>query len=400
MNILRDELVKTSEGYELIIYLDPQKAEFAGESDLPEDGKKELVSDVQEYAKKKYPNIKINVAKIILGGMLISTVPLGIGGKAQAATPNDFTSASSWARPSISRLMDMKVITGNEAGNFNPKSPMNRDAFTTLLVRALVPANEVASPNTATFTDINKSHWAYSYVETAVNKGWISGLSADVFGGDKPVTREQMATIFVRSLGLTPDDIQGLGNTLTFEDKDKISSYARDAVAFAVTNGLFAGVTPTRFEGNAIATREQVAVVVDRYLTNKDDLQAAAAALLSTTVSASVGADLSTLTLTFSKALDSLTASDISVKAASGAVLNVTKVNLSDDKMTAIVTTADKMTGGVPYTITVNKPTVKGPVTVTPVVTDLRVAGVTADNNKQIRVTFNQELDRDRKSVV
>lgn len=394
MNILRDELVRTNDGYELIIYLDPQKTEFAGESDLQEDDKTELVSDVQDYAKKKYPNIKINVAKIILGGMLISTVPLaGLPGKAQAATPNDFTSASSWARPSISRLMDLKVITGNEAGNFNPKAAMNRDAFTTMLVKALVPADQIASPATATFKDIDKGHWAYSFVETAVQKGWISGVSADVFGGSQQITREQMATIFVRALGLTPDNIKGLGDTLTFADKDKISDYARDAVAFAVANDLFAGVTPTKFDGKAVATREQVAVVVDRYLTNKDNLQAAASALLTTTVTASAGADLSSLTLTFSKALDSLSASDIAIKAANGAALNITNVSLSDDKKSAVLTT-DRMTGGVPYTITVNKPTIKGPVTVTPVVTDLRVAGVSADNNKQIRVTFNQELDR------
>ncbi|WP_027086914.1 S-layer homology domain-containing protein [Cohnella panacarvi] len=400
MNVLRDELIKTGEGYELIIYLDPQKVEFASESDLDGSNKQELISDVQDYAKKKYPNVKINVAKIILGGMLISTVPLAGGvGKAQAATPNDFTSASSWARPSISRLMDMKIITGDQAGNFNPKSAMNRDAFATLLVKALVPENELANPGTPTFTDLGKDHWAYTYVETAVKKGWISGLSADVFGGGKQITREQMATIFVRALGLTPDDMKGLGDTLIFEDKDRISPYARDAVAFAVANDLFAGVTPTRFDGKAIATREQVAVVVDRFLTNKDKLQSAAAALLSTTVTATAGADLSSITLTFSKALDSLAASDITIKAATGAALNITNVSLSDDKMSAVVTT-DRMTGGVPYTITVNKPNVKGPAIVTPVVTDLRVTGVTADNNKQIKVAFNQELDRTSAQLV
>ncbi|MCK8486635.1 S-layer homology domain-containing protein [Paenibacillus sp. MBLB2552] len=394
MNILRDELIRTNDGYELLIYLDPQRVEFANESDSHHNHSEELYSDVQEYAKKKYPNVRINVAKIILGGMLISTVPLtGFAGQAHAASPNDYASAAEWAKPAISRLMDKNIITGDPAGNFNPKSAMNRDAFTTMLVKALVPATELVTPATATFTDINKDHWAYTYVETAVAKGWITGISANSFGGTQDVTREQMASIFVRALGLSADDIRGLGDTLTFEDKNDISPYARDAVAFAVTNGLFEGITPTRFEGRTNASREQVAVVVDRYLTNKDKLQDAAAALLSTTVTASVGENLSTVTLTFSREIDSLTASDISIKAASGAILGIKNVSLSDDKKSAVLTT-DKMTGGVPYTITVNKPTVKAPATVTPVVTDLLVTDVSADNNKQIRVTFNQELDR------
>ncbi|CAM4294364.1 S-layer homology domain-containing protein [Paenibacillus tarimensis] len=399
MNILRDELIRTSEGYELIIYLDPQKVEFAKESDLDNGDKQELYSDVEDYAKKKYPNIKIHVAKIILGGMLISTVPLTGAGQAQAAAPNDINSAAAWAQPSISRLMDMNIITGDPSGAFNPKEAMNRDAFTTMLVKALIPANELVRPGTPTFTDVNKDHWAYAYVETAVDRGWISGISADVFGGSQNITREQMATIFVRALGLTTDDIKGLGDTLTFEDKNNISPFARDAVAFAVRNGLFEGVTPTRFEAKVNATREQVAVVVDRFLANKGDLQDAAAALLTTTVSASVGADLSSLTLTFSKALDSLTASDITITAAGGAVLDVTNVSISDDKKTAILTTG-KMTGGVSYSITVNKPSVKGPAIVTPVVTDLLVTNVSTDNNKQIKVAFNQELDRTSAQLV
>ncbi|PZD96516.1 hypothetical protein DNH61_06825 [Paenibacillus sambharensis] len=400
MNILRDELIRTREGYELIIYLDPQKVEFARESDLGGDDKQELSSDVEEYAKKKYPNVKIHVARIILGGMLISTIPLtGIAGQAQAAAPKDFSSAAPWAQPSISRLMDLNIITGDTSGDFNPKAAMNRDAFTTMLVKALIPANELVKPDKATFTDINKNHWAYPYVETAVDRGWISGISAGVFGGSQNITREQMATIFVRALGLIPDDIRGLGDTLTFEDKNDISPFARDAVAFAVRNGLFEGVTPTRFSGKENASREQVAVVVDRFLANKGSLQSAAAALLTTTVTASVGEDLSSLTLRFSKALDSLTAADISITAAGGAALAVTNVNISDDKTTAVVTTG-KMTQGVPYTITVNKPTVKGPAIVTPVVTDLLVTSVSTENNKQIKVAFNQELDRTSAQLV
>ncbi|MBW4839734.1 MAG: S-layer homology domain-containing protein, partial [Paenibacillaceae bacterium] len=117
MNILRDELIRTNDGYELLIYLDPQRVEFANESDSHHNHSEELYSDVQEYAKKKYPNVRINVAKIILGGMLISTVPLtGFAGHAHAASPNDYASAAEWAKPAISRLMDKNIITGDTAG--------------------------------------------------------------------------------------------------------------------------------------------------------------------------------------------------------------------------------------------------------------------------------------------
>ena len=38
------------------------------------------------------------------------------------------------------------------------------------------------------FSDVPKTHWAYSYVETASQNGWVAGVGDGTFGVDNQVT--------------------------------------------------------------------------------------------------------------------------------------------------------------------------------------------------------------------
>ena len=52
-----------------------------------------------------------------------------------------------------------------------------------------------------------------------------------------------------------------------FADSASISSYARDAVAWAVENGIIKGVNANTFLPQGTATRAQLAAILTRYLT-------------------------------------------------------------------------------------------------------------------------------------
>ncbi|MFZ5967012.1 MAG: S-layer homology domain-containing protein [Bacillota bacterium] len=390
MNILRDELVKKGNQYELIIHLYNSRMEFSRELGSLE-REEDIKSDILSYVKRKYPNVRINAVKLMVGGMLITTFTLGQTGGAFAA-PKDIQSSSEYARSAIERLVDQNVIVGDDKGNFNPKATMDRDAFTTMLVKAM--DLEMVTPETPTFNDVAKDNWAYPFIETAVANGLISGMGEGSFAPKNHITREQMATILVRSLGLTPDDIRGMGDALTFADKEDISSYALDAVGFAVANNLFKGDDQNRFLGKHTATREQVAVVIDKYLTTRDALEETAAQLKSTTFTASaVPDDLNTIRLVFSKSVAALAAADISIVGADGSTITVTDIDLNDDQKTAVLTTGT-MIAGTSYTITIDSDTIKGQSAITPtvVVKDLAVDDVTAIDAQNILVKFNRPV--------
>ena len=112
------------------------------------------------------------------------------------------------------------------------------------------------------FKDVNSSDWAYEYVSAAVNKGIISGVSADNFGYGRGVTREDMAVILFRlakSNGLEVDEILDID---PFADHDNISDYAREGVYVMRKTGVINGFADGTFSPKATLTRAEAAKVI------------------------------------------------------------------------------------------------------------------------------------------
>ncbi len=73
---MKHELRKiNNEEYEIVIYMD-YNTEFAYEpGTIPEDNTN-LLDNIKGYIKEKYPDIKITLAKIMIGGMLLTSIPI------------------------------------------------------------------------------------------------------------------------------------------------------------------------------------------------------------------------------------------------------------------------------------------------------------------------------------
>lgn len=97
----------------------------------------------------------------------------------------------------------------------------------------------------------------------AVAAGVSDGTDAS---GD--ITREQMITILYRYT-----QNKGIDTTVTddaildcYSDTEDISSYAYDAMTWAVSVGVINGTTAITLSPNGTATRAEVAVILLRYL--------------------------------------------------------------------------------------------------------------------------------------
>ena len=95
-------------------------------------------------------------------------------------------------------------------------------------------------------------------VERAAENGIVNGTSSTTFAPEQKITREQMVTILHRYYGGDSLADRELGTQ--FDDGDAVSPYAREAMGWAVANGLIAG-TGDKLEPKATATRAQVAQV-------------------------------------------------------------------------------------------------------------------------------------------
>ncbi len=64
------------------------------------------------------------------------------------------------------------------------------------VVMSAFAANDYVNP---TFTDVPKSHWAYTFVEKAVEKGWVTGMGDGTFAPDRNVTYSQFCVMLVKA---------------------------------------------------------------------------------------------------------------------------------------------------------------------------------------------------------
>ena len=225
---------------------------------------------------------KSHFAKLLLSGVMISSILL-YSHPALTAAVNDIDESSAFARESILAMAERNIIEGDQNGNFNPRRVVTRSEMVKILVNVLgIDTDNI--PEKPSFTDVPTTHWSYGYVEAAYREGIVKGLPDGSFGKDQELTREQLAAMLVRSVGLTDQMLnysQGFDAVNGYEDSEKIANWAKGAVDFVLSSGLMNGTASGTFSPKQGAERQQVAVVANRFLENKAGIQKKAEKLLS-----------------------------------------------------------------------------------------------------------------------
>ncbi len=105
-------------------------------------------------------------------------------------------------KKAITALTKLSVIDGydeNGVSLFKPDNTITRAEFTKLIVFML--GYQDLTYSSYEFTDVDSSHWAKDYIQTAYNLGIIAGYGDGVFAPDTTVTYEQALKMVVCMLG-------------------------------------------------------------------------------------------------------------------------------------------------------------------------------------------------------
>ena len=122
-----------------------------------------------------------------------------------------------WYYESVEVMTEKNIIKGYEDGSFKPNALISRAEFITMASRF----EQISSNNSKRFSDVEESHWAYIFIESAVAEGWVGGYPDGTFGPDKPITRAEVVTIINRILNRKIDKdkiIKNQGLLLNFKD--------------------------------------------------------------------------------------------------------------------------------------------------------------------------------------
>ncbi len=160
----------------------------------------------------------------------------------------DVTSGS-WYYDGVKYVCDNDLMNGTSANEFNPNANTTRSMIVTILAR---------------MEGVNTSGGATWYArgrEWAMQNGISDGMNME-----SKITREQLAAMLYRYAKLKGYDVSASADISGYTDASGVSSWATDAMRWAVSAGLINGRTATTLAPQGNATRAEVASILMRFM--------------------------------------------------------------------------------------------------------------------------------------
>ena len=120
-----------------------------------------------------------------------------------------------------------------------------------------------------TFHDVNAGHWAVDAIAHSYARGYFKGEGEGRFAPERAITRGEFVSILGRMVGISS------ANTATPFNDVSSGAYYASYVAWAQSKGIVAGTSHERFEPNRAITREEMAVILDKFLASQNKSYAA-----------------------------------------------------------------------------------------------------------------------------
>ncbi len=185
----------------------------------------------------------------------------------------DMPAPGDWAHAGLDYCISRGYINGLSATSVDPSGTCTRAQLVCILYRIqgepkVVDGYELAKLR-APFDDVPRGQWYTNAIWWAKLTGIVNGTSATTFDPSGRITREQLAAILYRyTAKYAPDATGNAASIAAYPDAGSVSPYARDAMAWAVGNGLISGIPHGKtdyLEPGGNATRAQVAAILMRY---------------------------------------------------------------------------------------------------------------------------------------
>lgn len=168
-----------------------------------------------------------------------------------------------WFHDAVVYVYNEGMMDGISATQFAPNSNLTRGMVVTMLYRL---EGEPRVTGSSGFDDVASGAWYADAVTWAAENGIVNGVSDTEFAPNVNITREQLAAILYRYAEYNDYDVSGRDDLSEFTDRSSISSYALDAMRWAVDEGLITGITNTTIKPQGTATRAQAATMFMRFM--------------------------------------------------------------------------------------------------------------------------------------
>jgi hypothetical protein len=158
--------------------------------------------------------------------------------------------ADHWAADDIDFASSHEIFKGIDNGDtYEPETALTRNMMMTVLARTDGADTSDSDP------------WYAKGQQWAVDNGVSNGL-----WGEDSITREQLVTMLFNYANKSGIDTSARADVSGMENADAVSSWATEAVQWAVAEGILKGVDNTDLAPQGLATRAQAAAFMQRYV--------------------------------------------------------------------------------------------------------------------------------------
>lgn len=171
---------------------------------------------------------------------------------------SDIAGLQLWGMEAVNYVTQHGLMNGTSAETFSPYTYADRAMVATLIWRiAGMPLGNI----TGTFSDVALDQWYSDAIDWGAEQGVITGAEGR-FRPFEVVTRQDLAVMLYRYAGAPEADVTVLSWYL---DYNQVSSYAANAVAWAVEKRILSG-DGTNLMPKSGASRVELAAIMMRYL--------------------------------------------------------------------------------------------------------------------------------------
>lgn len=171
---------------------------------------------------------------------------------------------TAWYHEAVDYALNNDLMGGFGKGLFGPNNSLTRAQLAQILYNR---AGRPAVTGGSKFTDVASGQWYTDAIIWASQNGIVSGYGGEIFGPDDNITREQLAVMLWRCA----NSPAAANKELDFSDADETSSYALDAIRWAVANGIINGDGSGSLDPRGQATRAQAAQMLKKFIEVQED---------------------------------------------------------------------------------------------------------------------------------
>ncbi len=171
---------------------------------------------------------------------------------------------NAWYLDAVDFVYQSQYFSGTSSNTFAPNDPMQRCMLVSVLWR-IAGKPDYTNTGRAPFTDSEPNSWYAAALNWAVENKIVAGYDDGTFRPKDSITREQIAAFLYRFAGYLKLDTTARANFASFADASQVSSYAKDAMSWAVASKLIYGKGKNNLDPRGTATRAEVAAFVMRF---------------------------------------------------------------------------------------------------------------------------------------